>query len=311
MKKVISRNAEISLVNRSVLDWFKVTGRDLPWRATRDPYSVLISEIMLQQTQVSRVTPFYYRFMELFPTLPALARASLADVIRAWSGLGYNRRVINLHEMVKFVDQNLGGELPRTQERLMEFKGIGSYTASAICCFAFDSAVPVLDTNTKRVLTRLIFGMNPSSIKQLTLTASTMVPEDQAWEWNQALMDLGALICLPNAPKCQLCPVEFTCKASKYLADGAYKRSRKSKTFRPATVPFHESRRYFRGKILALLSQLDKEDTMELSKLGEGLVKDFGKGNVPWLLELLSQLQKEGLVSISNGTKDISLPRSS
>ena len=311
MKKAISKNSLVLSANKSVLDWFNAEGRDLPWRTTRDPYAVLISEIMLQQTQVNRVIPFYYRFMALFPTFETLARAPLAEVIQAWSGLGYNRRAINLHETAKFVDEYLGGELPNTQDRLMEFKGIGSYTASAICCFAFDSAVPVLDTNTKRVLSRFIFGIKPPSLKQLTALASTMVPTDQAWGWNQALMDLGAMVCLPNAPKCQSCPVQSICKASAYFTDDALESSRKLKPLHSGTRPFHESRRYFRGRVLALLSQLDNKETMEFSRLGEKLYKDFGEENHPWLLELLSQLQKEGLVSFFNGTKEISLPRSS
>jgi len=310
MKKEISKNSLVLSANRSVLDWFNVEGRDLPWRTTRDPYSILISEIMLQQTQVNRVIPFYYRFIKLFPTFEALARAPLADVIRSWSGLGYNRRAINLHETAKFVAEYLGGELPNSQERLMEFKGIGSYTASAIGCFAFDSAVPVLDTNTKRVLSRFIFGIKPPSLKQLTTMASTMVPTDRAWGWNQALIDLGAMICLPNAPKCQSCPLQPTCKASKYLTSRALEFSKKLKPLHAVARPFSESRRYFRGRVLAFLSQLDGKETIEISKLGGRLHKNFSEEHYPWLLELLGQLQKEGLVSFTNGTKEISLPRS-
>jgi len=298
----------VSSANKLILAWFGVEGRDLPWRTTRNPYSILISEIMLQQTQVNRVIPFYDRFLELFPNFDSLAKAPLREVIRAWSGLGYNRRAVNLQSIAQFVVSSLNGELPRTIECLMKFKGIGPYTAAAICCFAFNGSVPVLDTNTKRVLSRLIFGLKTPSLNELTSVAYQMLPEDKAWGWNQGLMDLGAMVCLPNEPKCKLCPVQGICEASKQRVNGLLEKSKRSNPLHFAGEPFGKSRRYFRGRILALLSQLDDQETIQITKLGEWLQPGVSADNHPWLLELLRQLGDEGLLMFSNDSKDVSLP---
>lgn len=298
----------ISAANKSVLRWFSITGRSLPWRLTRNPYEILVSEVMLQQTQVARVVPFYLKFLEQFPTFESLANASLADVIRSWSGLGYNRRAINLHRIAQIVTQSLEGKLPANLNALMELKGIGSYTASAICCFAFGCDVPVFDTNSKRVLTRLIFGTEVPNSKELISVGREMIPENASWEWNQGLMDLGAMVCLPNQPKCPVCPIRKICRASNEWLSVASMLSMKQQSRQSLSKPFRGSRRFFRGRILAILITLKDQEAMLISELTKQLNGDYPGEIYTWLLELLSELSNEGLIAFSDGGDSVSLP---
>ena len=172
----------------ALLTWYAANGRDLPWRATRDPYAILVSEVMLQQTQVARVLERYEPWLERWPTPAALAAAPAADVLRAWSGLGYNRRALNLQNAARRVVEL--GEFPREIEALERLPGIGPYTARAIACFAFGAEVTALDTNVRRVLERALGRTDVPP------------PAGRAWEWNQALFDLGAQVCLARIPRC-------------------------------------------------------------------------------------------------------------
>jgi A/G-specific adenine glycosylase len=189
----------VDALQADLLEWFSENGRDLPWRRTRDPYAILVSEIMLQQTQVTRVIERWTTWLERWPTVEALASASTADVVRAWSGLGYNRRAVNLQRAARVVAQ--AGSFPRTLEGLQALPGVGPYTASAIACFAFDVQLTTVDVNVRRVLTRALEQEHAPP------------PDARAWEWNQALFDLGATVCLGRIPRCEVCPLASGCPA--------------------------------------------------------------------------------------------------
>ncbi len=195
---------------RKLLAWFRTAGRDLPWRRTRDPYRILVSEFMLQQTQVSRVLDFYPSFLRRYPDLAALARATPRAVREAWDGLGYYRRAANLHRLARQVVRHHAGSVPSDPEELEKLPGIGPYTAGAVASFAFEKPAPAVDTNASRVLRR-VFGC--ATAKQVRILAGQLQPRrgKTAWSFNQALMELGALVCTARAPKCPDCPVKRSC----------------------------------------------------------------------------------------------------
>jgi A/G-specific adenine glycosylase len=198
-------------------EWYDRGARDLPWRRTRDPYAVWISEIMLQQTQVKTVVPFYERFMDRFPDVRSLAEAKLDDVLGVWAGLGYYSRARNLHAAARRIMEAYGGKFPDTEEALRTLRGVGRYTSGAILSIAFGKDTPVLDGNVMRVLTRLFaIDLDPRSTpgqKTLWDLAARLLPPGKGSTWNQALMELGALVCLPENPSCLLCPVAPACEA--------------------------------------------------------------------------------------------------
>ena len=199
---------------RKLLAWYARAARDLPWRRTRDPYRVIVSEFMLQQTQVSRVSEFYPRFLKRFPTLERLARARPQAVMEAWDGLGYYARARNLHKLAREVSV-VGGQLSDKPEDLVKLPGVGRYTAGAVACFAYEKPVPAVDTNVKRVLER-VFGNAERGMRNAELwrLASALVPTQgkRAWRFNQAIMELGALVCVARKPKCPECPVNQECR---------------------------------------------------------------------------------------------------
>jgi len=207
---------------RRLLRWFRRYGRDLPWRRTRDPYRVLVSEVMLQQTQVRRVEEYYHAFLERFPTLETLARARPATVREHWDGLGYYRRAANLHRLARQVVRDCAGRLPAEPDRLLDLPGIGRYTAGAVAAFAFERAEPAVDTNVARVLRRAFHPRTPSrpDHPRLWQTAAALQPRRgaTAWAWNQAIMELGALICQARVPRCGDCPVRSECKTGRRTA---------------------------------------------------------------------------------------------
>ena len=203
---------------RAVLAWYAVHGRDLPWRRTHDPYAILVSEVMLQQTQVARVVPRYVEWLERWPTVEALAAAAPADVILAWSGLGYNRRAVNLHRCAQAVAAR--GGFPREPDELEKLPGIGPYTAAAIACFAFGAQIAAPDTNALRVLERAFPG------------ADVAIPEGRAYEWNQALFDLGREVCIARRPRCDICPLAARCPSRGMTFAPLRKQSRFEGSFR-------------------------------------------------------------------------------
>jgi A/G-specific adenine glycosylase len=202
-----------------LLDWYSQNARQLPWRRSRDPYAVWVSEMMLQQTRVETVIPYYERWMERFPTVQDLAQASLDDVLSHWEGLGYYSRARSLHRAARQVVEQHGGVIPSTLEDLRKLPGIGPYTAGAIASIAFEADTPALDGNIRRVLSRLfdvsIPARSPEGERILWDLAAEHLPAGRAGEYNQALMDLGAQICIPRNPRCLVCPVNIDCLAFK------------------------------------------------------------------------------------------------
>jgi len=241
-KSGVSATVRVKFTRR-LLAWWARAARDLPWRQTRDPYRVLVSEFMLQQTQVSRVAEYYPRFLERFPDLETLARARPRAVREAWDGLGYYARARNLHALARSVarrsDAGRGatGEgvptLPDDPAELIKLPGIGPYTAGAVASFAYEKPVPAVDTNVRRVLLRVFFGDDRQRISRQRLTrqrlipprriwalAAALVPKNgkRAWKFNQAIMELGALICVARKPKCPQCPVRPVCKTGRVVS---------------------------------------------------------------------------------------------
>ncbi len=208
---------QIEDIRRNLLEWFHKFQRDLPWRRNKDPYRIWLSEIMLQQTRVAAVIPFYERFLENFPTIRALAAAPEAEVLRLWAGLGYYSRARNLQSAAKKIVAEHGGEFPRTAEQTLELPGIGSYTAAAILSIAFGERHAVLDGNVARVIARLdaVHGDLRESARwqALQTEADRLLDPGAPSDWNQAMMELGAMICTPKSPQCLLCPVAESCRA--------------------------------------------------------------------------------------------------
>jgi len=198
---------------RRLLRWYASNGRDLPWRHTRDPYRILVSEIMLQQTQVSRVIPKYWEWMRKYPSWRALADAPARQVREAWYPLGYNIRPVRLQAIARTVRQKYRGRLPGTKAELLALKGIGRYTAGALLTFAYGQGEPILDTNVRRVLRRMFFGNRPVSDRALWELSAAVLPRRRAYDFNQALMDFGATVCTARSPACPRCPLRSSCRA--------------------------------------------------------------------------------------------------
>jgi A/G-specific adenine glycosylase len=199
---------------RRLLAWYRRQGRDLPWRRTRNPYHVLVSEIMLQQTQVARVIPKYREWLARYPSLRALARASLAEVRETWRPLGYNVRPARLREIARQALRKHGGRIPESREALLALKGIGPYTAGAVLSFAFGRNAAILDTNVRRLLRRVFLGdaVRPPE-RVLWDLAATLLPDGGAYDFNQAMMDIGATVCTARRPRCPACPLTRVCRS--------------------------------------------------------------------------------------------------
>jgi len=202
---------------RTLLNWYAAHGRDLPWRRTDDPYHILVSEIMLQQTQVERVLPKYDEWLKKFPSLAALAAAPVDEVTETWYPLGYNIRPRRLHAIARESVERYGGRLPSDEETLRSFKGIGPYTAGAILSFAFRRPAAILDTNVARVLFRVFVGRGHARShpmrRRLWKISEALVPRRDAFDFNQALMDFGATVCVARKPLCLVCPMARMCRA--------------------------------------------------------------------------------------------------
>jgi A/G-specific adenine glycosylase len=201
---------------RRLLTWYRRNGRALPWRETRDPYRILVSEIMLQQTQVDRVLPKYAEWLDRYPSFEALADAPVSDVVRTWYPLGYNVRPRRLHDIAREAVATYGGELPDDEDALRSFKGIGPYTAGAVMSFAFGRRAAILDTNVARVLSRVFVGRERdkrhAGEKQLWAISRAVLPHRHVFDFNQALMDFGATMCTARAPRCTPCPLRSSCR---------------------------------------------------------------------------------------------------
>ena len=202
---------------RRLLEWYRRFGRDLPWRQTKDPYHILVSEVMLQQTQVDRVLPKYEEWLTKYPSLEALAAAPEVDVSDTWRPLGYNIRPKRLHAIARESVARYGGQLPSDEETLLSFKGIGEYTAGAVLSFAFGQRAAILDTNVARVLFRVFIGRGDlkshAMRRHLWDVSRAVLPHRHVFDFNQALMDFGATLCTARKPKCLICPMQSHCIA--------------------------------------------------------------------------------------------------
>jgi A/G-specific adenine glycosylase len=239
-----------------LLEWGAEHRRDLPWRRTHDGWSILVSEVMLQQTQVDRVVPHYERFLTAFPTPAACAAAGPAAVVRLWSGLGYNRRALNLHRAAAVMVAEHDGAVPRQDAQLRALPGVGSYTARAVRTFAFGDDVAAVDTNAVRVLARAVAGA-PLAVREATAMGDRLVPVGESWEFNQAMFDLGATVCTAARPDCARCPLRRQCAWRRAVAAGERPELdpwRASPTARPQST-FAGSERQGRGRLLHALRQ--------------------------------------------------------
>jgi A/G-specific adenine glycosylase len=214
----VNSRPDASPFRRALLAWYRKNGRDLPWRHTRDPYAILVSEFMLQQTQVATVIPYYGRWLDRFPHFVSLAQATDSDVLHAWQGLGYYARARNLHTAAKIVVARHRGVFPQDIDQIRTLPGLGRYTANAVATFAFDQAVPIIEANIGRLLARVLNLQMPidsaTGCERIWSFASGLVPKRGASIHNSALMDLGALVCVARRPRCNICPVRKFCRAT-------------------------------------------------------------------------------------------------
>ena len=228
----------------AVLGWFDATGRTLPFRASTDPYGILVSEVMAQQTQISRVADKWAAFMGAFPSVRTLAEAQPADVLRAWRGLGYNRRALSLQRAARAIVADHGGVVPSSLADLERLPGIGPYTARAVASLAFGQRVGPVDTNVRRVLQRVLAADEPMPPARLQAVADGVVPAERPADWTHALMDIGATICRPAAPRCGECPLRPWCAfAARGTPVAAPTKARKPQ-------PFATTSRWVRGRII-------------------------------------------------------------
>jgi A/G-specific adenine glycosylase len=282
----------------AILAWYARQGRRLPFRETRDPYAILVSEAMAQQTQAARAGEAWVRFMAAWPTLAALAAATPADVLRAWHGLGYNRRALNLWRAARRIVDVHGGEVPADLVALEALPGVGPYTARAVAAFAFGSPVGAVDTNVRRVLARIVVGgvtsLRPTEVQDL---ADASVPHDRAGAWTHALMDLGAIVCRPRNPGCGRCPAQPWCRHAAIRADATTDPGSREPGPRPAPAapprsprkaraPFPTTSRWLRGRIVDQLRRAEGDgwsriqgpigshDHAAVAAAIEGLVRD-------------------------------------
>lgn len=304
MKRQSDIIGQRSRIIAALLRWYRKNGRSLSWRNEKDPYRILVSEVMLQQTQVASVSTKYPEFLKKFPTLDRLARARTSDVIRIWRGMGYNHRALRLQKLSKIVVQDFGGKIPKNIEDLQSLPGIGRYTAHAVACFAFGQRVPVVDTNIKRVLGRLC----PRRKSLPTLQATEMwalaeyhLPRTNTHDWNQALMDLGAAICMAAIPRCELCPLKRLCPSAHMMRQ------------RAARAPKREPGRHgipnrmYRGKTIEVLRDLKPGRSITSSALARRIMPEYTERDRRWYIVLLQKLERDGLVKLRGRTR-ISLP---
>jgi A/G-specific adenine glycosylase len=286
----------------ALLAWYGTFGRrHLPWRATRDPYRIVVSEFMLQQTQVERVIPSFAAFIAAFPSFAALANASSGDVIRQWRGLGYNSRALRLHALAQAVTERHGGELPRERDALLALPGIGPYTAAAVRAFAFEEDDVALDTNLRRIVHRTVFGLEfpaQAADRELDELARAELPAGAAHDWNSAMMDVGATICTARAPKCLLCPLRAACAAAPVDAAALAQLARRHTKRTPqAALPFERTTRFLRGRIVDRLRDVPAGAALGLDELVGALreiVPEDRLGEIPVVVEALV---RDGIVA--------------
>ena len=280
--------------------WYRRNGRLLPWRGIRDPYRILLTEIMLQQTQVDRVRVKYPAFLAQFPTLRSLAAAPQQSVVRAWQGMGYNNRAVRLHRLARTIMGDFHGRLPRTAAELRSLPGIGRYTAHAVLSSAFGVRVAIVDINVRRVLSRLFWRMPTTasmrSEAEVWTRADRVLPSGDVYGWNQALMDMGALVCTARQPRCGSCPVGRLCVSRARMRKPAEVRRTPQRSMR--NIP----NRIYRGKIVEMLRSHRRP--VLLSAVGPSILTGFASKHRSWLDGLVAGLERDGVIRIAgNGSR--------
>ncbi len=290
-------------MHKTLLEWYERHGRTaLPWRKVRDPYYTLVSEFMLQQTQVDRVVPKFEAFVMRFPDIPALARASSGEVLREWQGLGYNLRALRLHETARVVVERFEGAMPSESHLLRQLPGIGPYTAAAIRAFGFDLDDAPLDVNIRRIVHRVFYGIEyPSMAKtrELDERARDMAAPSHAHDWNSAMMDLGATLCTARAPKCLICPLRDTCAAAPIDA-AALEHARREHAKAPSpqnAIPWEHTTRFARGRIVDRLRALPPGQRISLLDLHGDLQPLMPERSLEDVRNLVAILEQDGLIA--------------
>jgi A/G-specific adenine glycosylase len=289
-------------MRRSLLRWYRRHGRAaLPWRTERSPYRTVVSEFMLAQTQVDRVVPKFEAFVKRFPDFGALSRASPAGVLREWKGLGYNSRAVRLHRVALAVVESHSGRLPSEASALRSLPGIGPYTVAAIRAFGFNEDDAPLDTNVRRIVHRLFFGIEhprKAGRRELDERARALAPAGRAHDWSSAMMDLGSAVCTARAPKCLLCPLRADCAAAPVnAAQLESARIAGAKRLSPQNaIPFEQSRRFARGRIIDRLRDLPPGEGISLLDLHSAMPA-LSARTVEDLRELVTALERDGLVT--------------
>jgi A/G-specific adenine glycosylase len=276
----------------AVLDWFATNGRDLAFRRTTDPWAILVSEVMAQQTQAARAAEAWIPFMATFSTPESLAAASPAAVVRAWRGLGYNRRAIALRAAAVAIVEEHAGLVPDDLEALQRLPGIGPYTARAVLAIAFGRPVAALDVNIRRVIGRAFLATPPA--RELQVAADGLVPGADAAAWTHALMDIGAEYCRPRDPGCRACPLEATCRYAARAADGRTQAAAAGRTAdgkRP--VRFEATSRWLRGRIVDRLRDAPDDVWVVFAEA-------IGEHDVPAVELAITQLARDGLVDVDS-----------
>ena len=292
---------------QSLLRWYQKHGRDLPWRKTKNPYHIVVSELMLQQTQVSRGLIFYPRWLAHFPDWNTLATATNADVITAWAGLGYNRRALMLRDMARII---VAHGVPKTSSDWIELKGIGPYTAAAIACFSFGEKALPIDTNIRRVLGRVFLKKafpEISDDNNIRLASNQLLSTKQFHDVPQALFDLATTVCT-KTPQCQICPLKDLCPSSKGFIEGRYITPKR--TIKKANEIHHRNKKYpdriYRGRILKMVRE--EKRIKPSSVFGKMIDPSFNtKEDLTWLNRMIERLIKDGLIEAKNGW--LQLPR--
>jgi A/G-specific adenine glycosylase len=277
-----------------LLAWYSPQARPLRIRTTREPWAILVSEVMAQQTQISRVDEAWDMFMERFPTPRALAGATPAEVLRAWAGLGYNRRAVNLQRAAVAIGAEHAGAVPTHIEELEALPGVGPYTARAVAAIAFGRPVAAVDTNVRRVVTRL--RGRPMAASALQMEADALVDKDDPATWTHATMELGAVVCVAGVPRCDVCPVARCCASAGRVVSAKRASS-------VASLPFERTTRWLRGRIVAQLRALDDDRWMELPDV----IGEHGSGQIATAVNGLEQdglLERspDGLVRLPSNT---------
>jgi A/G-specific adenine glycosylase len=299
------RTASDASFGSLLLAWFERHGRSgLPWRTDRTPYRIVVSEFMLQQTQVERVVPIFERFVARWPAFAALAQASQADVVRAWKGLGYNARAVRLHRLAKEVWARFEGVLPREEAALRELPGIGPYTARAIAAFAFDADAVAFDTNVQRIVQRTQLGLEwpiRAPARALEARAAALLPPGYGYAFNSALMDLGASLCTARTPKCLICPLRNVCAAAPVDAAELARLAAPGPRGSARGERFETTTRYLRGRVVDRLRDLPAGRRVSLLEFQTGLAPEVPHHDAGAVEAALDALAADGLVERGEG----------